>query len=286
MANSVDERLSAGDKLRAARNRVSGAGDKVSSAGDRMKAARDRVSAAGNRVGSAGDRVSNAGQMIKGSSTAAGWPGNVGSNLDSRILNPEQENQAAGDLREKKKGGEEPGEAGEPSLRERVMAAKKALNLKEQAQKKIEATVTAPAKQGTSWLLKMSWLNLIDSFGLTLIYINIHVFLKWVLGEKLFCKLGEEWLPKQIKEAGGEAGNTAGRGIGLVEVMVLLVLDLIVLCAIGVVLALIVMIVDFMQAGFMEKAKMAVNFVIAMIGGLTNLSWAGIKALYDLFANL
>lgn len=223
---------------------------------------------------------------------AGGRTDKAGQDLDSRLLNPEQENEAAEELRQKKKSGEgregegeagaetgaEAAKEGEPrSLRERVSRARQALNLKEMAKRKLEATVTAPAKQGLNQLLKQAWLNLIDSFGLTLIWINLHVFLKWVLGEKLFCKLGEEWLPKQITEAGGGAAETAGRGIGLIEVMVLLILDLIVLFVILLILALIVMIVDFMQAGVWEKIEMT-------IGYLTGLSWGGIKALYDLFA--
>ena len=94
------------------------------------------------------------------------------------------------------------------------------------AKRQMEARVAAPAKQGTGWLLKMSWLNLIDSFGLSLIYINIHVFLRWVLGETLFCKLGEEWLPKKISQAGGDVAETAGRGIGIAEAAFLLLIDL------------------------------------------------------------
>ncbi|MFH1582859.1 MAG: hypothetical protein ABIB72_00880, partial [Candidatus Falkowbacteria bacterium] len=112
---------------------------------------------------------------------------------------------------------------------------------------------------------------------LSLIYINIHVFLKSVFGEKLFCKLGEEWIPKQITGAGGEAGKSLGKSIGIIEVMGLLFLDLLVLFIIFGALALIVMIVDFMQAGFIKKVGM-------IIGGLTNISWAGIKALFSIFA--
>ncbi len=46
-----------------------------------------------------------------------------------------------------------------------------------------------PAQAASSKLLQQAWLNLIDSMGLTLIWINIHVFLTQILGEKLFRKL-------------------------------------------------------------------------------------------------
>jgi len=224
-------------------------------------------------------------------------------NIDSRLLrNQGEEQEAARKLKEKKRGaaGEEGSSSAEAtedkgdeadatgpsassgqdeprSLRQRVQAARQALNIKERAKEKIKEKITAPAKTGTSKLLQQAWLNLIDSFGLTLIWINIHVFLRYVVGEKLFCKLGEEWIPKQISAVGGEAGKTAGKTIGLVEVMGLLFLDLIVLFIILGALAQIVMVVDFMQAGFLKK-------IAAIIGGLTNISWSGIKALFSIFA--
>lgn len=222
------------------------------------------------------------------------------SNLDDRLLNPDQENDAAKKLREDKNGapassdkgnknqGAESGAGGDKpeSLRERIRQARQKLDLKEQAKKKLEEKALAPAKRGTSWLLKQAWINLLGSWGLTLIWINIHVFLRWVLGDKLFCKLGEEWLPKQITGAGptsqatGEkAEEPISKGIGLVEVMGLIILDSIVLAIILAILALIVMIVDFMQASWVEKIAM-------FAGGLTKLGWAGITALIKLFSGL
>lgn len=205
-------------------------------------------------------------------------------NLDSRLLrSQEEEQEAARRLKEEKRGqagaeeSEEVDADGEPrSLRQRVQAARQALDLKEQAKKKVEEKVMAPAKAGTSNVLRWAWMTLIPSWGLSLIYINMHVFSKYVFGEKLFCKLGEEWLPKQATEAAGEAGKTINKSIGIVEVMGLLILDLIVLVIILGFLALIVMTVDFIQADSWVKIKM-------IIGGLTGLGWSGIKALYSLF---
>ncbi|MDO8667754.1 MAG: hypothetical protein Q7K35_01495 [bacterium] len=305
---NLDSRLSAGDKMKGARNRVTmagqsvgGAGNKLTEVGDKMGAARNRVSSAGdrmratagnklnsagNQVSSAGDRVSNAGEKIKGNSTAAGWPGNVESNLDNRLLNPEQESQAAGELRGKKISKEDRGDEevnGEPeSFREKIMQAKQAMNLKEQAKKKLKEKVMAPAKQGLNNLLRQAWINLLDSFGLTLIWINIHVFLKWTLGEDLFCKLGEEWLPKQVTEMagpGGDAAKGASKGFGLIEVIVLLILDLIVLAVIFGALALLVLIAQIMQASWSEKALAALKIFWGS-------GWDTLKLLYDLFANL
>ena len=118
------------------------------------------------------------------------------------------------------------GESG--SLRQRVQAARQALNLKEQAKKKLEEKVTAPARAATNRALQWAWKALILSWGLSSIWINIHVFLKSVFGEKLFCKLGDEWIPKEIAGASGEAGKTVGKAVGLVEIMVLAFIDIII----------------------------------------------------------
>lgn len=167
---------------------------------------------------------------------------------------------------------------GEPSsLRERVGQARRAMDVKEKAKQALEKKVAAPIQQGTSQLLKMSWLNLIDSFGLTLIYINIHVFLKAVLGEKLFCKLGREWAPAQVRAAGNEAVEKLGAKIGIVEVMVLLILDLAVLFAVLMSLSFFIMIVAFWDAGFWKQ-------ILAVWSAIGALGWDAVKAIIDLFS--
>ncbi len=86
------------------------------------------------------------------------------------------------------------------SIREAAMAKKKTSN--EVTQEEDPGSAAAKAvNQGTSEMLKQSWLNLIPSWGTSLIWINIHVFLRQILGPKLFCKLGDEWAP------GGTSGS-------------------------------------------------------------------------------
>lgn len=167
---------------------------------------------------------------------------------------------------------EKTGESG--SFRQRIMAARRAMdleNLKKQAKEKIKEKVTAPAREGTNWLLKAAWLNLIDSFGLTLIWINIHVFLRFVLGDKLFCKLGHEWIPKQVTAVAGEAGEMGGKTIGIFEVMALLLLDFIALLIILAIVAIIVIIVTFMTDP------------VGALKAIWELGWEGVRAFYQLF---
>lgn len=170
--------------------------------------------------------------------------------IDDRILNREQENGAARELREKRmktkeeENEEQQGDRQPQGLRQRIMAARRALDIKQKAKEKIEEKVMAPAKQGTNWLLRWAWVTLIPSWGLTLIYINLHVFLKMVFGEKLFCKLGQEWIPKKIQAVGGEAGAMGGKAIGIVEIMGLLILDLVLFFVIIAILAILVWVAD------------------------------------------
>jgi len=71
----------------------------------------------------------------------------------------------------------------------------------------------------TGELLKQSWTHLVDSFGLTLIYLNIHAWFGFIEGHKIFCKLGEETkTPGKVKSF-----------MGLLEMIGIILLDFIVL---------------------------------------------------------
>jgi len=88
----------------------------------------------------------------------------------------------------------------QPTLREAVLAEKRRRTEQEKQAAKsggaagtgVAGVLASPLRKATSNLLKQAWLNLIDSFGLTLLWINIHAGLRMVIGDKFFCKLGEE----------------------------------------------------------------------------------------------
>jgi hypothetical protein len=133
-------------------------------------------------------------QLITRSNQGNKEADNSGSNaLDSGY----EENSAdrAGSLRaemQAAKNGLAPESLGD--LRADKRAAGRQQDKKSLSEKAVEGALS-PAKQAISELLKSAWENLIPSWGLTLIWIDIHVFFNIVLGEKLFCNLGEEWLP-------------------------------------------------------------------------------------------
>lgn len=161
----------------------------------------------------------------------------------------------------------------------RAEAKKKEMEEKKKGKTGASAIAMSPAKKGTSWLLKASWLNLIDSFGLTLIYINMHVFLRWVF-PKMFCKLGEEWVPKQASVINADAGMKAtGQALGIVEVMGLLLLDLVVFFIIIGALSLLTFVVSFLGGGFLDKVKFIWD-------AISTFGLSAIQPLIDLFKNI
>ncbi|MDO8592267.1 MAG: hypothetical protein Q7R92_00670 [bacterium] len=177
-------------------------------------------------------------------------------NLDSKLMNntlsQEQEPDAAAELRQRQRGagGEPEGErqaeeqGGQPrSWRERIMAKRRVLDLKKRAEEELEKKVMAPVRAATTnRALQWAWTTLIPSWGLTLIYINMHVFLRWVF-PSAFCKLGEEWVPKVVA-AESSTKNVAGTAFGIVEMIGLVILDLLVFFIIIGIISLLVWLAD------------------------------------------
>ena len=201
-------------------------------------------------------------------------PNSAQETLASRSLRSEQNNSRRGST-------STTGEIGPLSKTGQIkQQLEKEKQLKKQAQKKAQKNpdnASKAANLATTNMLRLSWLNLIDSFGLTLIYINLHVFLHWVLGDKFFCKLGDEWIPKEIKKAGGESAKAAGKAFGIMDVMLLILLDVIIGALIFGILAIIVMIVTWMGESWWGKLKMLWN-------ALWGLGWGGVQVLIDLFS--
>lgn len=151
----------------------------------------------------------------------------------SNTLSPEQQMAMAGRLNEARRQdeeqAEEPGnEMSNPedqSLREAKMAS-----MTEEGKKgklgKVKEKASAAAHKATGTGLRWAWTVLIPSCGLSLVYINMHAFLRWVF-PSAFCKLGDEWVPKQIAGE-NSAANVAGTAFGIVEIMGLMLIDILV----------------------------------------------------------
>jgi hypothetical protein len=204
-------------------------------------------------------------------------------NINEALLN--REYRAAGELREDR--AQENIAAAEPQDENQpqgdTLAQKK--NIARMAKEKAASAEIAGAKEvsgglssATAQALKFAWENMLNPFAapFSLLYINFHVFGKMVLGEKFFCKLGEEWAPmKNPTTAMTELMGTL-KSVGLLEKVVLIVLDLIVLIALLTVIAVVSLAVSFMTDDPLEKAKKMFNLI-------TSLNWSAIQSLIDLF---
>jgi hypothetical protein len=111
------------------------------------------------------------------------------------------------------------------------------LQKKSQIKKKSSSATFSLAREGTDHLLRAAWLNLIPSWGLSLFYINTHVFLSWLF-PKQFCSLGQEW-PQGM--AGGKSGKKV---IGIGESLLLAFLNLVIFFLIFAIIALIFWFID------------------------------------------
>lgn len=91
----------------------------------------------------------------------------------------------------------------------RLQLLQRNLRLARQLPQAAMAMARQASRQGTGQILKLAWLNLIPSFGLTLIYINFHFIMAYLGGPfaEYFCKFGEEWLTAGVPGGGG--GTTA-----------------------------------------------------------------------------
>lgn len=168
------------------------------------------------------------------------------------------------------------------SLREEIQKAKNGISpestgdiradrLSALRQKKISETEKSksstkpmnPAKKSIAGLLKAAWENLIDSFGLTIIWIDIHIFLSHVLGKDLFCELGEEWFPegtpRNVEGAKKSVGMTEGMGVACLNGGCLLLL----LAA----LAIIAMIASAVANPFSTMTSIFGDLLCSAVGG-------------------
>lgn len=133
------------------------------------------------------------------------------------------------------------------SLREAVLRKKREKNVKakkEEDEGNISSAAASPIRKSTSKLLQQAWINIPDSLGLTILWIDIHVWLGAIFGHNFFCKIGQEWVDSNIVAAENEYAKKSGQMLGTVEPMVLAGLNFGCLVVIIFIAAVIYMIVD------------------------------------------
>ena len=115
------------------------------------------------------------------------------------------------------------------SLRERVMQAKaKEQESKTQEDKGASAQAGEEATGTKKWsaralALAFWFLPTMVFFAPAILYIDIHILLRWILGERFFCKLGDEaGLTKMASVTGKLAAGAAKEYRRIIDVIVVL----------------------------------------------------------------
>ena len=190
--------------------------------------------------------------------------------VDEQLLDLNNEaEEKAGDLQAAKREsplGATPKESGDLSFSEQVQ-----LSRQEESQavkeKEDKPSGISPVRIVTDNLRKGAWTNLITSWGLTLLYIDLHFFLNKVVGEKFFGPLGEEWVPPKIKRAAGAQVDKVGGLIKISETMGCALLNLLALAIVIGLLAL----ASLIAAVIADPLKAILNWLSDSIPGFTAL---------------
>lgn len=123
-------------------------------------------------------------------------------------------------------------------------------------------------------LLQAAWKNIITSWGLTLIWIDIHYMLSYVFGKDLFCDLGYEWQMHQVFSAKPESGITAkkiadrdARSVSVVEKMGCACLNMGCLLLVIAIASVIAMIVSAISNPIQTSVSVLGDLLCAAVGG-------------------
>lgn len=125
-------------------------------------------------------------------------------------------------------------------LKQEIYDAKKKAGQKQTTAEEGKQALNSVTSQPSATALKWAWGVLIPSFGLSLIWINVHCFFYIVFGEKIVCKLGDEW-----KVPGAASLNKQGSLANTIEPMVVAFLDFVFFISGITMVTLIVIMADF-----------------------------------------
>lgn len=179
-----------------------------------------------------------------------------------QVLNVQKVRQAQGEmsrtLREERRRANPGGQAPEEptDLRSAVQQArveKKEAEVKEEKKKEGKlAKALAKFKKTAANFLKNCWLDILPSFGLSLLWVNIHAFGVNIIPQ-VFCKLGEEWVPDAPDVLGSAESEEPDwmkflkKLLNIGEPMLLALVDAIVLLIIFSIFVVIAIIVGFQK---------------------------------------
>jgi hypothetical protein len=95
----------------------------------------------------------------------------------------------------------------------------------------VSNTINIAGQMATARALSWAWLTIIPTFGLSVIYINIHFVGRYVVGSEKFCKFGDEWAIKKMTTAGGESSplEEVNKALQKIEIAGMFILDALVI---------------------------------------------------------
>lgn len=87
-------------------------------------------------------------------------------------------------------------------VKQRPETRKRGGKTREMTTEKAKTAALNPVNKATKRILRWAWWTLIPSWGLTMLYIDMHVFMSMVIPD-FFCKPGEEWEASAYSGFGG-----------------------------------------------------------------------------------
>lgn len=120
-------------------------------------------------------------------------------------------------------------------------------------------------------LLRQSWLNIIETFGLTWFYIAFHFlnayFTPW---GNLFCRFGEEWLPAEAEKAieKNQAGAAAKKAAELAEMAGCVLIGLLLFVIILIIITLFLLLIYIWENPISFAAQMGWEALKASAGAI------------------
>jgi hypothetical protein len=97
---------------------------------------------------------------------------------------------------------------------------------KRSVKNKISDSLLLPVKSGLKWCLRLAWMSVFSVMGFMfgMLYINIHVFFRLIF-PKVFCELGEEWIPEQVLKLSKQSGIDSFMPLKIGEKMLFAILE-------------------------------------------------------------
>jgi hypothetical protein len=162
-------------------------------------------------------------------------------------------NEVSGET-EESEDGEEPDEddvSGE--VRQKKKQGKDKQAMKKQGEEAEKGGLASKAQDKIKEFVKKCWMSAPGSFGLTLFGVQLNMFCRAAISDRIFPELGSEWFPSVVQNKSPEAIEFAAKKIKLTEILIILLYDFIFAIVVGTILFFIILIANFMIKSWWGK---------------------------------